>query len=108
MREMHAWLASASHGGEKITPILQREYDHGEYKDGRKKWSQSISSVLIVGVTLRHAVAMLPPEIVVMVLINYTSIMLLARVLEVTLAPAVACAGAAARSGGRRRFTQKQ
>ena len=68
MREMHAWLASASHGGGKITPILQREFDHGEYKDAWKKLSHSISSVLIVGVKLRHPVAMLPPEIVVMVL----------------------------------------
>ena len=50
----------------KITPIYQAEFDHGEYKDGRKKWSQSMSSVC----TLRHAVAMLLPEIFVMVLIT--------------------------------------
>ena len=47
---------------------LPKEFYHGEYKDGNKRSKPSRSAVLIAGVKLRRKVAMLPQEVVVLVL----------------------------------------
>jgi hypothetical protein len=54
-------------GGERKCPY-QEEMLHGDYRDGAKKLKPSRSAVFIAGVKLRHKVAILPQEVVVMVL----------------------------------------
>ena len=54
--------------GEEINCLYQEEILHGDYRDGTKKLKPSRSAVFIAGVKLRHKVAILPQEVVVMVL----------------------------------------